>query len=74
MEGSSWSAKVMEDTVYLGDVASHYDNQLQKSYSTRYMFGCQNRETGLFIPQVADGIMGIHNSGTVCVLDVINNG
>ncbi|ETV94567.1 hypothetical protein H310_11845 [Aphanomyces invadans] len=55
-EGSSWKAVVVEDNVWLGDSAvSDVDNK----FSTRYRFGCQNHETGLFTTQVADGIMGL---------------
>lgn len=60
MEGSSWEAVVVEDNVYLGGVSSFSDESL----STKFMFGCQKKETGLFITQRADGIMGLANSGT----------
>ncbi|RHY27621.1 hypothetical protein DYB32_007274 [Aphanomyces invadans] len=59
-EGSSWKAVVVEDNVWLGDSAvSDVDNK----FSTRYRFGCQNHETGLFTTQVADGIMGLSTKG-----------
>ncbi|KAF0696095.1 Aste57867_13133 [Aphanomyces stellatus] len=77
-EGSSWEAVVVEDTVWLGDDAAHPDRHFNESYGTRYMFGCQKHETGacfslgyllthainagLFISQVANGIMGMSNT------------
>lgn len=63
MEGSSWEAVVVEDNVYLGGVSSFSDESLSTQFSTKFMFGCQKKETGLFITQRADGIMGLANSG-----------
>lgn len=62
MEGSSWRATVVEDVVYLGGDDSAQDASLRQGFSTRFMFGCQTTETGLFITQVADGIMGLANN------------
>ncbi|GLD93607.1 hypothetical protein PINS_up002199 [Pythium insidiosum] len=62
MEGSSWHATVVEDIVYLGGESSFTDARLRDSFGTHFKFGCQNRETGLFITQVADGIMGLANN------------
>jgi hypothetical protein len=64
MEGSSWHATVVEDIVYFGGKESFDDAALRDAYGTEFMFGCQNSETGLFISQVADGIMGLSNNGT----------
>ncbi|ETV74519.1 hypothetical protein, variant [Aphanomyces astaci] len=61
-EGSSWNAVVVEDNVWLGDAVDHPSRRFNESFGTRYMFGCQKRETGLFISQVADGIMGVANT------------
>ncbi|KAF1328638.1 Aspartyl protease, partial [Globisporangium splendens] len=62
MEGSSWDATVVEDIVYLGDADSLHNEQMRNQFGTHFMFGCQNHETGLFISQVADGIMGLSNN------------
>ncbi|TMW64925.1 hypothetical protein Poli38472_009092 [Pythium oligandrum] len=62
MEGSSWQATVVEDIVYLGGKTSHSDVGMRDQYGTRFMFGCQEHETGLFITQIADGIMGLANN------------
>ncbi|CAI5714571.1 unnamed protein product [Hyaloperonospora brassicae] len=59
LEGSSWKASVVEDVVYLGGDSSFDDDAMRSKYGTRYQFGCQNVETGLFVTQVADGIMGL---------------
>ncbi|ETV94585.1 hypothetical protein H310_11853 [Aphanomyces invadans] len=61
-EGSSWNAVVVEDMVWLGDATDHPERHFNDSFGTRYMFGCQKHETGLFIAQVADGIMGVANT------------
>ncbi|KAG6572786.1 Aspartyl protease [Phytophthora cinnamomi] len=62
MEGSSWKASVVEDVVYLGGDASFQDEAMRNQYGTHFQFGCQSSETGLFVTQVADGIMGLSNS------------
>ncbi|DBA04972.1 TPA: hypothetical protein N0F65_006974 [Lagenidium giganteum] len=62
MEGSSWKATVVEDVVYFGGANSSETDELRKQFGTRFMFGCQLSETGLFISQVADGIMGLSNN------------
>ncbi|GMF28409.1 unnamed protein product [Phytophthora fragariaefolia] len=62
MEGSSWKASVVEDVVYLGGEASFDDEAMRNQYGTHFQFGCQSSETGLFVTQVADGIMGLSNS------------
>ncbi|KAF0696104.1 Aste57867_13142 [Aphanomyces stellatus] len=58
-EGSSWKAVMVEDNVWLGDAA--VDATANSSFGTRFRFGCQREETGLFTTQVANGIMGVSN-------------
>ncbi|KAG6964807.1 hypothetical protein JG687_00005742 [Phytophthora cactorum] len=62
MEGSSWKASVVEDIVYLGGESSFDDEEMRNQYGTHFQFGCQSSETGLFVTQVADGIMGLSNT------------
>ncbi|KAL4127950.1 hypothetical protein PRIC2_006946 [Phytophthora ramorum] len=62
MEGSSWKASVVEDVVYLGGETSFQDEEMRNRYGTHFQFGCQSSETGLFVTQVADGIMGLSNA------------
>ncbi|CAI5730588.1 unnamed protein product [Peronospora destructor] len=62
LEGSTWRATVVEDVVYLGGESSFKDMAMRDKYGTIFQFGCQSSETGLFVSQVADGIMGLSNS------------
>ena len=59
-EGSSWEAVQVKDRFYCGgtDVLDSVNPNDQK-YAIDFMFGCQNSMTGLFITQLADGIMGM---------------
>ncbi len=67
-EGSSWRAFQGKDMVYCG--SNHPNNQvfdvekLNKQFSMPFTFGCQNHLTGLFVTQLADGIMGMSASET----------
>lgn len=59
-EGSSWDAVQVKDQFYCGgtdvlDSASPID----RKYAIEFMFGCQASMTGLFVTQLADGIMGM---------------
>jgi hypothetical protein len=58
-EGSSWEAFQAKDVVYLGgsDVLEAA-NPIDRQFSLQFMFGCLQKETGLFVTQLADGIMG----------------
>lgn len=59
-EGSSWEAYQVEDLVYLGgrDMLAMADPR-NTDYAVNFMFGCQTSENGLFVTQLADGIMGM---------------
>jgi len=59
-EGSSWEAYQVEDLVYLGggDMLAMADHR-NTDYAVPFMFGCQISENGLFVTQLADGIMGM---------------
>ncbi|GKY93887.1 hypothetical protein MPSEU_000355600 [Mayamaea pseudoterrestris] len=59
-EGSSWEAVQVEDRFYCGgtDVLDSVDPN-DSNYAIEFMFGCQTAMTGLFITQLADGIMGL---------------
>jgi len=59
-EGSSWEAYQVEDVLHLGgnDFLASVDPSTQ-GYAIPFMFGCQTSENGLFVTQLADGIMGM---------------
>ncbi len=59
-EGSSWEAIQVQDILYCGgsDVLDAANTNDLK-YAIPFMFGCQTKETGLFVTQLADGIMGM---------------
>jgi hypothetical protein len=63
MEGSTWKATAVEDIVYLGGENSNNSTHLRDQFGTRMMFGCQTSETGLFLTQIPNGIMGLGNDG-----------
>jgi hypothetical protein len=59
-EGSSWEAYQARDMVYCGgqdvlQAANPMDHQM----AIPFLFGCLTSETGLFVTQLADGIMGM---------------
>ncbi|TMW64926.1 hypothetical protein Poli38472_009093 [Pythium oligandrum] len=57
-EGSMWSAIVVEDLTWLGGFSSKRANAIVEHYGVRFPFGCQVQETGLFITQKENGIIG----------------
>jgi hypothetical protein len=77
-EGSSWSAYESYDVCYAGgphdeplasstfdQVAGDHINPVQASqFAFELSFGCQISITGLFITQLADGIMGMENDNS----------
>lgn len=60
-EGSLWEAVVVDDLVWLGSFTGHDMDKLIRHFGFRFPFGCQTRETGLFITQIENGIMGLAN-------------
>jgi hypothetical protein len=59
-EGSSWLAVQVQDSFYCGgnDILDSV-NPNDSKYAIDFMFGCQTAMSGLFITQLADGIMGM---------------
>jgi hypothetical protein len=60
-EGSSWEAVQVTDRFYCGgsDILDSVEPDYQRYAVDDFMFGCQQSMTGLFITQLADGIMGM---------------
>ena len=57
-EGSSWHAYKVRDEVWIGG-ESLLSGPNASNLSTKFEFGCQDMETGLFRTQYVDGIMGL---------------
>lgn len=68
-EGSSWSAYQVKDRFFVGgnDFETAPRDPIDNSFATEFMFGCQTSETGLFVTQLADGIMGMSAHPTTLV-------
>lgn len=65
-EGSRWEAIVINELTWIGQLSSTNENdkvnhKLMKKYAIPFPIGCQTNETGLFITQKENGIMGMGN-------------
>lgn len=60
-EGSTWDAVQVQDRVFIGgsDVLDAVDPKHERFALNNFMFGCQTSMTGLFVTQLADGIIGM---------------
>ncbi|KAJ0394180.1 hypothetical protein ATCC90586_005617 [Pythium insidiosum] len=58
-EGSMWTAVMVDDLVWLGGFSGKHAEGILKNYGVRFPFGCQTSETGLFLTQKENGIMGL---------------
>jgi len=74
-EGSSWKAFQVQDVVFVGgkDMFSAAD-PIAKRYSVDFTFGCQTYSSGLFVSQLADGIMGLSQHDATLPRSMYNQG
>ena len=74
-EGSSWKAFQVQDIVFVGgkDVFSAAD-PIATRYSVDFTFGCQTYSSGLFVSQLADGIMGLSQHDATLPRAMYNQG
>ncbi|CAH0481060.1 unnamed protein product [Peronospora belbahrii] len=61
VEGSMWQAVMIDELIWLGGLASLSDEVegVMKTFGFRFPVGCQTKETGLFVTQQENGIMGL---------------
>ncbi|KAJ1438815.1 aspartic peptidase domain-containing protein [Ochromonadaceae sp. CCMP2298] len=60
-EGSSWKAYTVQDKLWVGGL-SLARMPMANALSMDFTFGCQTESTGLFVSQLADGIMGMSSA------------
>ena len=74
-EGSSWTAKIYEDQVWLGNAteSSRSIAHLSQDFGVRMKFGCQHKLTGMFKGQKSNGIMGMANFDFTLVPHLFSN-
>ncbi|KAI9911176.1 hypothetical protein PsorP6_009162 [Peronosclerospora sorghi] len=60
-EGSMWQAVMIEELVWIGGFSSRNDDieGILETFGFRLPVGCQTKETGLFVTQKENGIMGL---------------
>jgi hypothetical protein len=64
-EGSSWSAFMVRDKVWLGQ--KERADEFATSFAVDYEFGCQDEMSGKFESQVSNGIMGFADDDNTLV-------
>ncbi|OQS06028.1 aspartyl protease family A01B [Thraustotheca clavata] len=61
-EGSMWSALLVDELCWIGPMDNTNASFNGESFGVRFPIGCQTKETGLFIGQKENGIMGLSQS------------
>lgn len=51
----------MRDQLFIGGSSTEAPPSEAHRYAVDFVFGCQTRLTGLFVPQKENGIMGLSN-------------
>ncbi|EGZ30047.1 hypothetical protein PHYSODRAFT_474645 [Phytophthora sojae] len=76
MEGSMWEAVMVDELVWVGGFSSPADEMegVLKTFGFRFPVGCQTKETGLFITQKENGIMGLGRHRSTVMSYMLNAG
>lgn len=76
MEGSMWQAVMVDELVWVGGFSSPSDEMegVLKTFGFRFPVGCQTKETGLFITQKENGIMGLGRHHSTVMSYMLNAG
>lgn len=71
-EGSSWTAYRVRDKLWVGGIKPSLAPGAD-AYAMDFEFGCQTSEKGLFVTQLADGIMGMSNGADTLPAQLLAN-
>ncbi|GMF13809.1 unnamed protein product [Phytophthora lilii] len=76
MEGSMWQAVMVDELVWVGGFSSKAEEVegVLKTFGFRFPVGCQTKETGLFITQKENGIMGLGRHRSTVMSYMLNAG
>ncbi|KAG6619283.1 Beta-secretase 2 [Phytophthora cinnamomi] len=76
MEGSMWEAVMVDELVWVGGFSSPADEMegVLRTFGFRFPVGCQTKETGLFITQKENGIMGLGRHRSTVMSYMLNAG
>ncbi|KAG3075039.1 hypothetical protein PC121_g8171 [Phytophthora cactorum] len=76
MEGSMWQAVMVDELVWVGGFSTPSDEMegFLKTFGFRFPVGCQTKETGLFITQKENGIMGLGRHRSTVMSYMLNAG
>ncbi|KAE9031526.1 hypothetical protein PR001_g6251 [Phytophthora rubi] len=76
MERSMWEAVMVDELVWVGGFSSPADEMegVLKTFGFRFPVGCQTKETGLFITQKENGIMGLGRHRATIMSYMLNAG
>lgn len=69
-----WKAVMVEDLCWLGEMNEVGTPAFMERFGVPYAIGCQIKETGLFITQKANGIMGFADSPKTLVAAMVEHG
>lgn len=67
-----WQAVVVDEMVWLGGFGNANADAIIQNYGFRFPLGCQTKETGLFISQKENGIMGMGRHQTTIMAHMLS--